>query len=315
MIKILVLFLSLIFLGVGYLLRTRRMRLASDIKGSATASNVLSGGVLGKIDHLVHPLIFSAIGWILFGVYWALHYPDYRDINDSVNSLFSLAAIPFFLFIAYREISAIPENGLEGLRFLSGITVVSMGGYAILSEVPALELALEYANAYLVSAFLTLSGFPSEAGGIDYSGNPLWHRTNDDLLSVPILHSGDNEILITLSCTAFSSLLLFLAAIISAREPLERRLRTALIIIPSLFLFNIIRMAMITYFTYAGFTSAAFAHHILGKTGSLMVLFFLAWVLFTFLPSVLESVSEIFDLFSMHKANDSSKGSERKKPQ
>lgn len=282
MIRNVVLVFSLLFLGFGYFFRTKLL----NTNGQKTP--LING---------IHPLVLSALGWILFGVYWLMHYSDYEKIGDSFNMLVSIAALPFFIFIAYRELNEMPGNGLEGLRFLSGITVVSMGGYALISEVPVLEISLEFVNAYLVSGFLAMCGFPAEAGSIDYSGNPLWYRTNGDLLSVPVLHNGSDEILITLSCTAFSSLLLFGAAILSAREPRERKLTTALIILPAIFIFNIIRMAMIAYFTYTGFTSAAFAHHILGKVGSLLALLFLAWVLFTFLPSILESVSEVFDIF------------------
>ena len=219
-------------------------------------------------------------------------------MGDWVNAGFSVAALPLFVYIGFRETAASsPDQSIEheGLRFLTGITVVSMTGYTILSLVPSVELALEYVNAYLTSLFLTLTGFPAEAGQLDLAGNTPWLRSNDALLSVPIVHRGRDEILITLSCTAFSSILLFLAAIMTAREPLIHRIRTAMIIIPAIVLFNVIRMAMITYFTYTGATSAAFAHHVLGKAGSLLALLFLAWVLLTFLPSIMVSISAVFD--------------------
>lgn len=296
MIEFVILFLSMIFLGAGYILRSDRM----DMQGKK------------YLTQRIHPLILAAIGWLLFGVFWLFHFQDYREADDMVNALISLGAFPFFAYIAFREIESIPRGGCEGLRFLSGITVISMTGYTLVSEVPVLELSLEYINACLVSGFLTLSGFPSEAGGVDFSGNPLLFRSNDHILAVPILHDGHNEILITLSCTAISSMFLFSAAILSAREPGSIKLRTALLIIPTIFILNIVRMSMITYFTYTGLTSPEFAHHILGKAGSLLVLLFLAWVLFTFLPSVLDSVSEVFDILSGKKIMGKGEGSRRK---
>ncbi len=312
MLRYAVLFLSLAFLSLGYMFRTKRLTAHIGSKNhpeesmegakritTATQSDLATGRAQGSATTIlgINPLFFSAAGWFLYGIYWSLHYQDYQDMNDSINAVFSLCAVPFFGFIAYKEISSIPQGGLEGLRFLSGITVFSMAGYAIVSSIPVVELYLEYVNAYLVSAFLTFTGFPAEAGEIDFSGNSYFFRSNDFILSVPIQHNGHDEILITLSCTAFSSIFLFSAAIFSAREPPATKLKAFLLIIPIIFIFNIIRMSMITYLTYTGTTSPEFAHHILGKIGSLMVLFFLAWVLFTFLPSILNSVSEVFDIF------------------
>lgn len=279
-----------------------------------------------------NPLKLSAIGWFLLGVYWLLLVPEYLEDFDIFNVILCGGALPFFSYIGYIEWSSAnteikcptyekkemndtpgpsagtrPEKdpqyganltygGYEGLRFLSGITVISLAGYTIISGVPIVEGSMEYVNAYLVSAFLTLFGYPAEAGGIDYSGNPLWFRNNDLFISVPILHNGQNDVHITLSCTAFPSMLLFTSAIIGANESVRIKMKTFLLTVPVIFVLNILRMSIIVYLTYTGTTSADFAHHVVGKTGSLFALLFLAWVLFTFLPSILDNIEEVYNV-------------------
>ena len=281
MVRFFILIFSIAFLGIGYYFRTKR-----------TKDNI-------PPHHLPLSLgpLLSAVGWVLFGLYWILHAPDFLEEEDVTNAFLCLAALPFFGYIALNEWKNSPIGGIEGLRFLSGIAIITMIGYTLVSYIPAVEGALEYVNAYLVAAFLSFFGFPAEAGAIDFSGNPLWHRTNDLIISVPVYHNGHDEIHITLSCTAFPSILLFSAAIVSARECFVTKARVFMLTVPVIFVFNIIRMVIVVHLTYGGITSAGFAHHVLGKAGSLLALIFLAWVLFTFLPSVLRSVGEVIEVF------------------
>lgn len=293
MVYIGILLISLAFLGFGYFTRGRMLD---------------DNSILQKFK--IHPIDISAIGWVIFGIYWFLQTSNYLDAQDYTNALFVVAAFPFFTFIAYKEHESITSGNIEGLRFLTGITVFTVAGYTIISAIPAIEGGIEYINAYFSSAFLSAVGFPAEAGAIDYVGNEYYYRSNDNLMSVPILHNGRNDILVTLSCTAFPSIFIFTSAILCATEPLRKRLTAFLLIIPGIFILNIIRMSMIAYLTYSETTSPEFAHHVLGKAGSLLALMFLAWVLFTFLPSILTNIREVLDLlFTKSTAKNSSSNS------
>jgi len=288
-----ILILSLCFLSTGYLVRNRHSRIGEPV-AKPSVGMISIPHVPISYEHI------SALGWFLLGVYWLTQIPDYLDISDYINAMICTAAFPFFTFIAYKEISmhsngnGTGSEGSEGLRFLSRITIITLTGYTIISAVPIVEGSLEYFNAYIVAAFLTATGFPSKAGAMDLSGNSPWIRSNDLIISAPILHDGHNEILITLSCTAFFSILLFSAAIFSAREPRRIKMKAFMLTIPVMFILNIIRMAMISYLTYTETTSPEFAHHILGKIGSLLALLFLAWVLLTFLPSLQTSTQDAY---------------------
>jgi len=320
MIRFIVLFFSLAFLSIGYYYRNPSLSIRhqrtpegnrgtvedpkkeqEDLRESHHFDRACDGvggmnALDGSVPFGVHPLKYSSIGWILLGIYWLMQTQYYLDIKDFINAILCVGALPFFGYLSYREWQSVPSGGLEGLRFLSGVTIISLAGYTLVSAVPIIEGLVEYLNAYIVAAFLTLFGFPAEAGEMDFSGNPLWYRTNDLIISVPVLHDGNDEILITLSCTAIGSMLLFGAAIFSARESRKRKVEAFLLTVPVIFILNIVRQAMITYLTYSEMTSPEFAHNILGKFGSLLALLFLAWVLFTYLPSVLEGMQEIFDV-------------------
>jgi len=299
------LFISLFCLGAGYFLRTPRQ------KGEKNKSSALAPD--GVPERARTGLKLSASGWILFGTYWLLQAPSYYETRDIVNTVFAVGALPFFGKIAHTELKS-TGWGLTGLRFLAGLTVITMSAYVLVNEIPAVEGELEYLNAYLVSGYLTALGFPSEAGPIDYAGNPLWHRANDLYISSAILHNGRDDILISLACTAFPSLMLFTGAVFSASEGWKTKLKAFILIIPSIVVLNVVRMAMIAYLTYTGITSAVFAHNVLGKAGSLLALLLFAWVLFTFLPSVLDSIGEIMNIFLGPPAKGNRKG-KRKKPE
>lgn len=305
------LFISLFCLGAGYFLRTPRQK-GEKSKSGALAPDWVPGRARTGLK-------LSASGWILFGTYWLLQAPSYYETRDIVNTVFAIGALPFFGKIAQAELKSM-GYGLTGLRFLAGLTVITMSAYVLVNEIPFLEGELEYLNAYLVSGYLTALRFPSEAGPIDYAGNPLWHRANDLYISSAIQHNGRDDILISLACTAFPSLMLFTAAVFSASEGWKTKLKAFILIVPSIVVLNMVRMAMIAYLTYTGIASAVFAHNVLGKAGSLLALLFFAWVLFTFLPSVLDSIGEIINIFlgPPKKKNQPSKGNKkgkRKKPE
>jgi len=235
-------------------------------------------------------------GWVVLAMYWAMQpmHLFYRDVADYVNASFAALAVPFFLYLAYREL--VERDGV--LRFAAGMAVVAGGGYFTLYYFPVLGDGLRYVVAVLSLNILDVAT-GSEPVRMYFRGAPGQESY------MPILEYGRARIGIILACTGAQSILIFASGIIVTVAPRKQRVKALLATAPPIFGLNLLRVSGeiwgMNYLMLRGWREMEaynFLENGVAKVASLMALFVLAYVVFRLLPSLHD---DVMDLVTLHK--------------
>jgi len=222
--------------------------------------------------------IFNITGYILFGVYWAFQVPYFLKIADLVNAVFCMLALPFFIYIAYHDFVSFKKNeDIECLRFLAGWVFFAGFVYFLIEKIPVLEYGLRYEAAYETVLLLKLLS-------VNATQNGIW------------IHWSDADAGIILACTAIQSIMIFLGAFIAIKANLKRKIYAFLATCPVIWLLNLIRNASLMVIVGTTDIDMEFAHNYIGKTGSLIALIVLAFVVFRILPELYDNIVGLTEL-------------------
>ncbi|MDI6917502.1 MAG: archaeosortase A [Thermoplasmatales archaeon] len=223
--------------------------------------------------------IFNITGYILFGFYWVFQAPYFLKIADLVNAVFCMLALPFFLYMAYHDFVSFRKNEDIGcLRFLAGWVFFAGFVYFLIEKTSSLEYGLRYEAAYETVLLLNLLG-------INATQNGIW------------LHWSDADAGIILACTAIQSIMIFLGAFIAVKANLKRKIYAFLATCPVIWFLNLIRNASLMVIVGTTGIDMEFAHNYIGKTGSLITLIVLAWVVFRILPELYDNIVGLMELY------------------
>ncbi|MBS1263957.1 MAG: hypothetical protein MAG715_01152 [Methanonatronarchaeales archaeon] len=236
---------------------------------------------------------FRLPGWVAMAAYWALQPMQlyHRDLADVVNAGFAALAVPFFLYLAYRELL----GDDRALRFAAGMSVVAGGGYFALYYAPVLGDQLRYAVAYISRGILSASTAGNVGLAERYTpGHPEY---------MPIIELGNARIGIILACTGIQSILIFVSGILVTSAPAVDKARASLATVPTIFGLNLLRVSGeawgIDYLMRRGWsevTAYNFLENGVAKVASLVALFVLAYVVFALLPSLRDDVMNLVSL-------------------
>lgn len=243
-----ILFTGLILLGIGYFVKKKK----------------------GKI--------FNITGYVLFGIYWIFQAPYFLKIADTVNAVFCILALPFFIYMAYHDFVSFKNNEDPGcLRFLSGWIFFAGFVYFLVEKTPALEYGLRYETAYETILLLNLLGINAQQNGI-------------------YIYWRDAHAILILACTAIQSIMIFLGAFIAIKANLKRKIYAFLATCPVIWILNLIRNASLMIIVGTTDIDMEFAHNYIGKAGSLIALIVLAFVVFRILPELYDNIVGLMDL-------------------
>ncbi len=233
-------------------------------------------------------------GYILLGLFWVAEAPYFLSISDYVNAGMAFIALPLFGYFAYHEyLSKIWCEDPEMMRFLAGSISIAMLIYYVIQRIPLISGGLIKVVADHTAWFLRLMGYSYTSGPINYSGNPMWYRVNNSEIMVAIQGSGIN---IILACTALQTFAPAFSMIYTTSAAMIRKAKALLIVIPALYLANVGRNVLVIYLTVEGITSFDMAHNQIAKTGSIIVLMILLFVVFELMPEFHENIMDILRL-------------------
>ncbi|MFO8051383.1 MAG: hypothetical protein R6V01_06755 [Thermoplasmatota archaeon] len=268
-------------------------------------------------------------GSLLFGSFWLTQsFYFLHDAHfDIVNAMMSLLGCILFVFIAVHcYLDYKWDERTKSIGWLMRTAFLTASVYFILEHVPVTQGALIYVVSWMTYGLLVItghdvgiqSGFPIEGGG----------------LMIPSSDPTDTTVRIVFACTAALALFLFTSAVIATRtnrkewigwakkeiertkgsdslwerskrngiknimrmSDLRRKVYALLVVIPLIFFTNIFRNVALISVVYGGHISFYDAHNIYAKVLSLVMMIFLTWILFEFLPELQEDMMGLFDL-------------------
>ncbi len=232
--------------------------------------------------------------YILLGLFWVAEAPYFLSISDHVNAALCVIALPLFGYFAYNEnLSKEWAEDPEVMRFLAGSISIAMLIYYFVQRIPLVSGALIKVVSDHTAWVLQLMGYSFTSGPINYVGNPMWYRANNNEIIVAIRGSGIN---IILACTALQTFAPAFSMIYTTTTATIKKAKALLIVIPALYLANIGRNVLVIYLTYEGITSFDMAHNQIAKTGSVIVLVILLFIVFELMPEFHENIMNILRL-------------------
>jgi len=273
--------------------------------------------------------LLSVIGWPLVGFFFYLDIPHYMEISDPVLVIMSAVGLPITIIIAIIEFNHHRKKmEEEAIIWARGMIALGVGPYLLIANIPYLNVAAVWITAWSANVFLGFSGIDGYTLGavvVDTGVNDvLWSEwagnrwiLSEDLgdagFNIPLIreHDGITEVGFVMACSAMQSMAVFIGALAAIRTaPFRRRMRAAIVTIPTIFVLNTFRNAGIVWLhsTYPhwellGVTMFDFAHSYAAKVASLGAMFLMALVLFDLLPQMHSHIMRLTSPISFKKSN------------
>lgn len=259
-----ILFLSIVLLGIGYFWKER----------------------------LTH--ITRAFGWILLGLFWALQAPFYIGIGDVINAIATGGSLLAFSFVAYHEYLSYKWNEeYEPLKFFAGVAFFAAVIYFTVERIPLISGGLIKLVTDQTVWISNLGGGSYISGPISYAGNSIWYKITINEVYVPIINA---NIDIILACTGIHAIAVTFSVVACTHAPRNKKYKAIGILFPTIYIVNLLRNVAIIYFYDGLGWDFDFVHSYIGKTISLVTLFVLIIVVFIMLPELYENINGVFEL-------------------
>ena len=240
--------------------------------------------LVGFILNIKISKYLRSVGWIIFAFYWSTQINTlyYYENGDIVNAFLCTAGVYLLIYFAYKDITSKAEclPWLAGVAGISGLIYFSMDYISVLKN-SLIEIVARH-SALIYSIFdknIKVEGSLIWAG-YDYIGN-----------SSPTAE-------IIFACTAIQSMLLFVGLILPLREVnIKRRLSAIAFLIPTIYFLNLIRNASVVYLVGYRITDMNVAHNYIGKSGSLIALIALVFLVFKYIPELYDKIICTINLY------------------
>ena len=241
---------------------------------------LLGVGFLYKNERIASK--YRMAGWVIFSFYWATKINSlyYGEDGDFVNAFFCIAGIYVFFYVVYHEWLSIKRNErVSCLNWISGAASIAGFIYFGIENTPF--------SPWLIESVAMQSGWLLNA----FTGNV-------DVYGVNIFYNGAFAVSIIFACTAIQSMVLFVGMIIPLKKvDLNRKIYGLLVTLVPIYFLNLIRNAFIAYLMGTKTTSFYIAHNIIGKSGSLIALIILLFIVIKIVPELFDEISCLIDLY------------------
>jgi len=224
------------------------------------------------------------LGWFLFAFYWSTKPSTlyFYEGGDIFNAALCIIGIYVLFYFAYHEWLSIRKkefvdclNWVAGIAFITGIIYMSIDNVFVSARNWLIETVAEQ-SCWVLSVFNINT--VREGTLIYYKDYPL-------------------PVNIIFACTAIQSILLFVGLILSLQKVAwKKKIISIATIVPTVYVLNLFRNAMVIYLGGEGITSFEFAHNVIGKSGSLLALIILVYLLFKYIPEIYDNLMCVFDL-------------------
>jgi archaeosortase A (PGF-CTERM-specific) len=221
------------------------------------------------------------LGWIVFAFYWAtqpqtLYFSEQQDI---FNAVVTIIGIYVLFYLAYHEWYSLQiKESIDSLRWIAGASALAGLIYFIIDLTPLGESLINIVA--------------------NHSGWLLNIFTGNVGINPPILSYKEATIRIIFACTAVQSMALFIGMILPLPHVgSNRKIKGLLITVLPVYFLNLIRNASIVYLVgiYGG-SFFGIAHNYIGKTGSLIALIVLLFLVAKIVPEIFDNILELLDL-------------------
>ena len=227
-------------------------------------------------------VLLRIIGWCIFGFFWSTQpaFLFFSEGEDFVNASICVIGVFVLFYFAYHEWLSISKNykSVSCLNWIAGAASISGLIYYTFEITPLTQWLIEIV-AYQSGWFLNIF-----TGGVEVFGDNIYYN-------------GEYTVTIIFACTAVQSMVIFIGMILPLKKVEIKKIMYGLIVtIIPVYLLNLMRNALIIFLMGENITSFYIAHNILGKSGSLIALVALLFIVSKIVPEVFDEIICLIDL-------------------
>jgi len=224
-------------------------------------------------------------GWVVFAFYWSTQ-PAHLYIGeggDVFNATVCIIGVFVLFYIAYHEWLSIKRNeSISCLDWIAGASCIAGIIYFGVENSALADFLIKVVASHSTIALDLIIG-------------------NAELQGTNIFLDGEYAVSIIFACTGIQSMVIFVG-MLGALPKVDWKKKTIgiLVTVIPIYILNFLRNAMVAYLTGKNITDFNMAHNILAKSGALIVLIVLLFIIIKIVPEVFD---EIFCLTDLYKRN------------
>jgi archaeosortase A (PGF-CTERM-specific) len=278
--------IPIIFLILGYFINPYP---PSQIAITIVKIPMFLGLILLAIGFVLKDIKKSSLlkisGWIIFAFYWSTQ-PTHLYIGeggDIFNSTVCIIGVFVLFYISYHEWLSIKRNeSISCLDWIAGASCIAGIIYFGIENSALADFLIKVVASHSTIALDLIIG-------------------NAELQGTNIFLDGEYAVSIIFACTGIQSMVIFVG-MLGALPKVDWKKKTIgiLVTVIPIYILNFLRNAMVAYLTGKNITDFNMAHNILAKSGALIVLIVLLFIIIKIVPEVFD---EIFCLTDLYKRN------------
>ena len=246
-------FLSLILLGIGFLIK--------------------KDGIGNKI---------KILGWMVFAFYWSTQPVSLyiSEGGDVVNAAICVIGVYVLSYLAYHEWLSLKRNeNIDCLNWIAGASCIAGLVYYVIERTALQDWMIEVTanqSAWVLNA-ITGDGVAVGNG---------------------IFYNGQYVVTIIFACTAIQAMAIFIGMIgVIPKVEIKRRVYGLLVTLIPIYILNHFRNALVVFLVGNNITDFNMAHNYLSKSGSLITLIVLLFIVIKIIPEILDEIICLTDLY------------------
>ena len=246
-------FLSLILLGIGFLIK--------------------KDGIGNKI---------KILGWMVFAFYWStqpatLYISEGGDVFNATVCIFGVYVLSY---LAYHEWLSLKRNENIGcLNWIAGASCIAGLVYYVIERTALHDWMIEVTANQSAWVLNAITGDGVAVGN-------------------SIFFNGHYVVTIIFACTAIQAMAIFIGMIgVIPKANIQRRFYGLLVTLIPIYILNHFRNAMVVFLVGNKITNFNIAHNYISKTGALITLIILLFIVIKIIPEIFDEIICLTDLY------------------
>ncbi len=244
---------------------------------------LLGIGFLTKKEQISNKI--KIMGWMIFAFFWStqpmiLYLSEDGDIFNAIVCIIGVYVLSYF---AYHEWLSLKRNeNIECLNWIAGASCISGIIYYVIERTSLAPWMIELTAQQSAWVLDLIVG-------------------NAEVKGVNIFLNGSYVVTIIFACTAIQAMVIFIGMIgVIPKIDLKRRVFGLLVTLVPIYILNLFRNAMVVFLVGNNITDFNVAHNIISKSGALITLIVLLFIVIKIIPEIF---NEIICLTDLHKRN------------
>ena len=240
----------------------------------------LGAGVLIKKGRTASKI--KLIGWMIFSFYWSTQPTQLYLVEegDVVNAVLCIIGVFALSYLAYHEWLSIKKNENIGcLNWIAGATAIAGLIY--------FGIEASFLKNWLIELTAQQSGWVLNLviGNVQVIGSNIYH--NESYI-----------VTIVFACTAIQSIVVFIGMIlVLSKVDVKKKIFGLLITVVPIYFLNLLRNALVGFLLTNKITDLNMAHNVIAKTGSLIAMIILLFIVIKIIPEIFNEIICLTDLY------------------